>query len=270
MRLRAGLVAFAVCVVAGSAEAGPWATGRGHSYFKASYGFLNSNELANPDGSNSDIPDFLKQEVNLYAAVGLSSKWTAIGLLPIVRSSDLEDFGRETGFGDVQFGLQYQLGGGNSWAFAARAIAQAPTGDEERASGLLPTGTGVWETDMRLSVGGSFAGGRLYAFGEGGYLYRDTLRDAFVYDTQIGWNVGQRLVLAWSFRGVEPFDQAPEQSGFGSPVGFGDGVRYLSFGPTAIVKLGGGWGAQIDVTGVARTRNLARGTQFTFGLSYSR
>lgn len=270
MRVRVGLVVLALCGLAGSAQAGPWATGDGHAYFKLSYARLSSTELANPDGSKARIPRFIKQELYLYGAVGLTPKLTALLSLPALRSSDLENFGRETGVGDVQFGLQYQLGESGPWQFAARALAQAPTGDENRAEGLLPTGSGVWESDLRLSAGRSFAGGRAYGFVEAGYQSRAKLRDGFVYDVQVGWNAGQRLVLAWSVRGIEPFDQTLREAPIGSPVGFGDGTTYLSYGPSVIVKLGGGWGAQVDVSGATRTRNLAEGTQFSFGVSYSR
>lgn len=270
MSARSRLFALAVCALAGTAQAGPWPAGQGHSYFKLSYGRLDSTELANPDGSKATIPRFLKQEVYLYGAVGLTPKLTALLSLPALRSSDLEDFRRETGVGDVQFGLQYQLVSGRAWQFAARALVQAPTGDVNRAQGILPTGSGVWESDLRLSTGRSFAGGHGYGFVEAGYLYRETLRDSFIYDVQVGWNVGRRLVLAWTFRGVEPFDSSPREVPIGSAVGFGDGTTYLSFGPSAIVKLGGGWGAQLDVTGATHTRNLAEGTQFSFGISYSR
>lgn len=270
MRARAGLVALAACAVAGTAQAGPWATGKGHAYFKLSYGYLNSTELANPDGSKARIPRFVKEELYLYGAVGLTPKLTALVSLPALRSSDLENFGRETGVGDVQFGLQYQLGRSGAWHFAARGMLQAPTGDVNRAQGVLPTGSGVWESDLRLSAGRSFGGGRAYGFAEAGYQYRETLRDGLVYGVQVGWNAGRRLVLALSLRGLEPFDQTLRLEPIGSPVGFGDGTTYLAFGPSVIVKLGGGWGAQVDLTGATRTRNLAEGTQFNFGISYSR
>jgi hypothetical protein len=270
MRTRIGLVVTVLSALAGTAQAGPWPIGKGHSYFKLSYAHLDSTELANPDGSKANIPRFLKQEAYLYGAVGLTDKVTALASFPLLRSSDLEDFRRETGVGDVQFGLQYQLGQGGAWLFAARALAQAPTGDVNRAQGILPTGSGVWESDLRLSAGRSLAAGRGYGFVEAGYLYRETLRDSFVYEAQVGWNAGSRLVLAWTVRGVEPFESSPREVPLGSPVGFGDGTTYLAYGPSVIFKLGGGWGAQLDVTGVAHTRNLAAGTQFSFGISRSR
>ncbi len=252
------------------ASAGPWAVGRGHAYVKVGYGHLRSTVLANPDGSTVDIPRFTKRELYLYGAVGLTSQLTAIVNAPLRRSSDLQDFRRESGLGDVQFGLQAQLGQRGPWTFAVRALVQAPTGDVTRAEGILPTGSGVWEGELRLGAGRSLAAGRGYAFVELGHQTRETLRDGFVYDAQAGVNLGPRVVLAFNVRGLEPYDKAPREIALGSPVGVGDRVTYLTYGPSLIVKLGRGFGAQLDVTGIARARNLARGPQVNVGLSYAR
>ncbi len=252
------------------ASAGPWPVGRGHAYVKLGYGHLRSTVLANPDGSRADIPRFTKQELYLYGAVGLTPRLTAIVNAPLWRSADLEDFRRESGFGDVQFGLQAQLGQRGTWTFAVRGMAQAPTGDVTRAEGILPTGSGVWEGDLRLGAGRSLAAGRVYAFVELGHQVRETLRDGFIYDAQVGLNLGARFVVALNLRGLEPYDKAARDVALGSPVGVGDRVTYLTYGPSLIAKLGGGWGAQLDLTGVARARNLARGPQLSVGLSYAR
>ncbi len=252
------------------ASAGPWAVGRGHAYAKLGYGQLRSTVLANPDGSTVDIPRFTKRETYLYAAVGLSSKWTAIVNAPLWRSSALQQFRRESGFGDLQFGLQGQLGQRGPWTLAVRGLVQAPTGDVTRAEGILPTGSGVWEGELRLSAGRSLAKGRAYGFVELGHQTRETLRDGFVYEAQVGVNLGPRVVVALNARGLEPYDKAPRAIALGSPVGVGDRVTYLTYGPSLIVRLGGGLGAQLDVTGIARARNLARGPQVNLGLSYSR
>ncbi len=264
------LASACVALVAPLAHAGPWGPGQGHLYAKVSYGHLRSTELANPDGSLVEIPRFVKQEVYLYGALGLTPRLTAIASFPLVRSSDLEDFRRESGVGDVQFGLQYELGRRGPWTLALRGLAQAPTGDETLAEGLLPTGSGVWEGELRLSAGRSFAGGRLYGFVEAGHLARELLRDALVYDAQLGWNASPRLVLAFGVRGVETWDKSARDVAIGSPVGVGDRVTYLAFGPTAIVKLGGGFSAQLDVSGQTRARNLAKGPHVSVGVSYAR
>jgi hypothetical protein len=263
-------LALAPLLAASAAWAGPWPVGPGHAYVKLGYAHLRSTVLANPDGSTADIPRFTKQELYVYGAVGLTPGLTAIVSAPLWRSSDLEDFQRESGFGDVQFGLQAQLGRSGPWTFALRGLAQAPTGDVTRAEGLLPTGSGVWEGELRVSAGRSLAGGRGYGFVEVGHQTRETLRDGLVYDAQVGWNLGPRAVLAVNLRGLEPYDKAPRDTALGSPVGVGDRVTYLTYGPSLIVKLGAGWGAQLDVTGVARARNLARGPQLGLGLTYSR
>ena len=71
-------------------------------------------------------------------------------------------------------------------------------------------------------------------------------------------------------RGVEPFSKAPPATATGSPVGVSDRVTYTSFGPTLIVKLGGGVGLQFDLESAVNARNLAVGPVFRAGLSLSR
>ncbi len=264
-------VALALLALAAPAQAGPWPVGRGHVYAKASYEFLDSSRLAQPDGTLFDIPQFVKQGSGLYVAWGLSDRVTLIGDVPAWRSSDLEAFDREDGIGDVRFGAQLQLFRSGAWLFAARGIVQAPTGDETRGGGLLPTGSGAWEGEGVLGAGRSFAGGRGYGFVELGYNFRgEGLRDGVLYGGQLGWNVGRRLTLAANLRGVEPFSHEARDVAVGSPVGLGDRVTYAYYGPTAIVKLTRSLSLQLDVDRVFRARNLATGTTFRGGVAFSR
>lgn len=264
-------IAAALVVAASAAEAGPWAQGRGHVYLKLSVQRLRSTTLAAPDGTDFPIPRFVKQDAGLYAAIGLSDRFTLVADVPAWRSSDLEGFREESGIGDVRAGLQVQLGRSGAWVFAVRGTVQAPTGDETRAEGLLPTGSGVWEGDVVVGAGRSLAGGKGYAFFEvGPQLRGGGLRDGATYTAQIGWNVSPRVVVAANLRGVEPYSHAPRDVPLGSPVGVSDRVTYAGYGPTLIVKLGRGLGAQVDVDGAFRTRNLATGIVLRVGVSYSR
>lgn len=264
------LVVVACCGAPEPAEAGPWASGRGRSYLKIGYGRLVSTTLANPDGSQVAIPKFVKDDVVVFAAFGLDERVTLLADVPLVRRSDLQYFGSESAPGDVAFGAQVQLGARGRGVFAGRLVVQAPTGDETLAGGVLPTGSGVWEGEVQLSAGSTSPAGRVYYFAELGYRYRDVLRDGFTYGAQVGWNATPRLVLAWNLRGLEPWSDAAREVALGNPVGLGDGVAYLTFGPTAIVKLGAGLALQLDVEGSARERNLAVGTTWRMGVSWSR
>jgi hypothetical protein len=254
-----------------AAEAGPWATGKGHSYTKVGLGHLRSRTLVAPDGTAFDIPRFTKTEVGLYASYGLDDRFTAVLNLPAFRRSDLEGFGAEAGVGDVMLGLQMQLGRRGPWVFATRASVQLPTGDAERAEGLLPTGSGVHEGEVLLGAGRSLAGGKGYMFAEAGPVFRGgTLRDAFGYAAQVGWNVRPRLTVALNVRGVEPFSHKTRDVALGSPVGLSDRVTYLNYGPTVILGLRHGVSLQADVDQSARARNLARGLTYRLGVAYSR
>lgn len=268
---RAVAIALLLSGGASSASAGPWSAGRGHYYVKLGAGHLGSNVLASPDGTLHDIPRFTKREVSAYAAYGVTDRITAILSVPLVRSSALEDFRTESGMGDVTAGLQLEVSRRGPWILAVRGLGQAPTGDETRAEGLLPTGTGVWEAELAGSVGRSLAGGRGYAFVDAGHQVRGgALRDAFSYAAQAGWNARPRLVLAVNLRGVEPYDASAREVAIGSPTGLSDRVTSLSVGPTAIVTLGRGVALQVDADRTLRAKNIARGTTLRAGLSIAR
>jgi hypothetical protein len=272
MRARAAAAALALAA-APSAAAGPWALGRGQAYLKAGYDHLRSTTLATPDGTQFDIPRFRRDILSLYGAYGVSDRVTVMVDAPLWRSSDLADdpdeLARESGLGDVQAGLQVQLPARGAWTFALRAVAQAPTGDESRAQGLLPTGSGVWEGQLVLGAGRSLGGGRGWGFVEAGPQLRSGgLRDGFVYGAQVGWRLAPRLLAAANLRGVEPWSHdAPDQA-LGSFAGVGDRVTYLTYGPTLIVNVTPDLSLQADVEGVSRARNLAKGPVFRVGLSY--
>ena len=270
-------IAFLVLAVplATSAEAGPWAQGQGRTYLKLGAQRLRSTTLAHPDGTQSEIPRFFKDEVAIYVSHGLSRRVAVYGSAPLWRSSDLADIpdelGRESGFGDAQAGLQFQLGEGGGWTFAVRGTVQAPTGDETRAQGLQPTGSGVWEGEALLGAGRSLGGGRGWGFVEAGSQLRGGgLRDGLSYGGQVGWKVAPRLALALGVRGVEPWSSDAPAEALGSFIGVGDRVAYLTVGPTALVTVASGVGIQVDFESVLRARNLAKGPLVRIGLTFSR
>ena len=270
------LVGALACVLAAPAvEAGPWPQGRQHAYTKLSFQHLSARKYAQPDGTIFEIPRFRSSEWSFFGSFGLTDRLTLWANVPLVRSSDLDDdpdeLGRESGFGDLGFALQAQLGSHGGWVFAVRGAFQIPTGDETRSEGLQATGSGVFEGSGVFGAGRSLAGGRGYGFVEAGYKYRGGgLKDAFVYTAQLGWNAGRRVTFAWNVRGEEPFSHEPGTAGLNSFVGVGDRVTYVVFGPSAIFQLGRGWGVQLDVEGSFHARNLAKGPMFRAGVTYQR
>jgi hypothetical protein len=260
---------------ASSLTAGPWAAGKGHSYTKITYSHLRSTTLVSPDGTSFDIPRFTKDDVDIFAAYGVSRGVTALASIPLVRSSNLRDdpdeLHRETGIGDVAFGAQVQLGRRGPWVFAVRGVVQVPSGDETRAQGLLPTGSGVWEGQAVLSAGRSFAGGKGYGFVEVGPAFRGGgLRDGVVYAAQVGWNTNRRIVFAVNLRGVEPRSHEAPEIALGSFSGVGDRVTYLALGPTVIVGLTRSLALQMDGDAAFHSRNLAEGPTLRVGISFTR
>lgn len=263
-------LAVALSLAAGAAEAGPWAMGAGRVYAKLSYQGVRATTYAFPDGFKTTIPEFSRDDGQLYVAYGVSDGLTLIADVPY-RSSDLADdpdeLGREGGIGDVRAGLQVQLGRSGPWVFAARGLVQAPTGDETISEGLQGTGSGAWEGEAWLGAGRSLLGGKGYGFVELGYQYRGSgLRDGLVYALQLGWNTSSRLVLAANLRGVEPYSTEAGDRTPGSFVGVGDRVTYVAYGPSLIFKANEAVGVQLDVDGAFHTRNIAKGTAFRVGV----
>jgi hypothetical protein len=155
--------------------------------------------------------------------------------------------------------------------FAGRGLVQAPTGDETRAQGLLPTGSGIWEAEGRLGAGRSLGGGKGWGYVEAGYQYRGGgLRDGLVYEMQVGWSLAKRIAVAGNLRGVEPFSREAGSRTAGSFVGVGDRVTYVAVGPSLLVGLGRGWGVQLDFDTALHARNLARGPTYRVGFYHSR
>jgi len=277
MKRASAILPLCSCLLASppSVQAGPWAMGKGHFYTKLSVQHLRATELAQPDGTVFDIPRFDRTEVGFYGIVGVTDRIDVYASVPIVRSADLQDepdeLARQSGFGDLQVGLQGQVARSGPWVFALRGTLQFPTGDETLADGLLPTGSGAWEAEGLFGAGLSFARGKGYGYVEVGYQYRGSgLRDAFVYNVQAGWNVGSRVTLAVNLRGIEPWSQTPGDRTAGSFVGVGDRTTWAVVGPTAIVRLARDWGLQIDYDAAVRSRNLAKGPTFRAGITFQR
>ena len=272
-----GLVGFLSLLFASVASvyAGPWAAGKGHSYFKASFQHLGSRKLVSPDGTNFTIPHFTREEVAIFGLIGVSKDWTLHASLPLLRSSDLQDFpdelSRQNGFGDIQLGAQRQLGTSGGWIFATRATLQLPTGDVDRAGGLLPTGSGIYEGDIVFEAGRSIGGGKGWMFvGAGPQIRGGGLRDGVVFGGQTGWKITDTVSLMASARGVEPFSHDAPKTARGSFAGVGDRVAYAVLGPSILWNVTKKSGLQFDAEFVAYARNLASGPVFRVGYFLTR
>lgn len=258
--------AFVFCVLAaGELEAGPWGRDKGSLYLNLSYEFLSTRKLATPDGVVQAVPRFRLRQTGVYAAYGLTDRLSVIVDRLGFRTASLAQFDSASGIEDLRVGAQWELSRTGPWIVAARGIVQAPLGDESKGLGLLPTGSGAWESDLRASVGWSSSSGRAYAYGEMGYQARARgLRDAFIYEAQCGVVVYRGVWVQLNLRGLEPFATEPSDAAFTSPSGLGDGVTYASFGPSVILELGDRWGLQFDYEDAFRSKNLAVGPKFRF------
>ncbi len=270
-RLARAAAAVALALLPSVVAAGPWNRPPRGFYLKIGYNHLRATELATPAGEIVSIPAYTKDEATLYAEVGLTGRLTAVLDLVAWRASEIEGFDSAGGVGDLRLGVQAWLGRRGPWVFALRGTLQAPTGDETKGAGLLPTGSGVWEGDVVASAGVSLFRGRGWAQAGAGPQFRGGgLRDGFVYDAQVGGRLFGPVLLLFNLRGVQPWDTEPGDASTISPAGFGDGVTYLAYGPGLIVELARGVALQVDLDGAANVRNIAKGPTVRFGLSVSR
>ncbi len=251
-------------------RAQPWQLGAGHVSVGVSYTILSTTELATPDGNSIKIPRFARQETAVSGAYGATDRVTIIVGATLFAHTSIEAFDSAGGVGDVRLGIQALLVQRGPWTVGVRGIVQAPTGNANKGNGLLPTGTGAWEGDAVFSAGRSFAQ-RFFAFGEAGYHARGLgLRDTLVFNSQVGLITGSRVTLGWNVHGVQPYDSGPVSASLAVAAGLGDGVTFVSYGPSAAVRLNGGWSIVGGVDGTVHTRNLATGTAYRVGLAYTR
>lgn len=266
------VLAFFACLLGASAtEAGPWGRSKGGLYVNVAYEALGTTSLATPEGVIQTIPAYDLHQIGVYAAYGLSNRTTFVLDRLGFRRSSIEGFESASGLEDLRAGFQQHLGSVGPWLFAARGILQAPTGDETKGLGVLPTGSGAWEGDLRLSVGRSSPKGRLYGYAEIGHQVRGNgLRDGLVYEAQIGLWASRRSLLQLNVRGIKPYSSEPGEAAFTSPAGLGDGVTYTAVGPAIVFELGRGFGLQLEAEDAFHAKNLATGVKVRIKVFYSR
>lgn len=268
-RIRLPFLALSLLLAPRPAACGPWGPGEGHLFTKLTLGALASDELATPDGTIHEIPDFRRRDVTLYAAYGITDRFTLLAQAPIYRWSELEGFDEASGVGDLELGAGLELLRSGRFALAGMASVQAPTGDETKGDGLLPTGSGVWEGDARLSGGVLFPGDRGLAYLEAGYQLRaGGLRDAIVAEGHVEGRIASRLALGLHVSSVTPLGD--ERAAAGTPAGLGDGVQYLAYGPTLALDLPRGFGLHLEVEDTAAEKNVATGLTVRAGVSFRR
>ena len=263
--MRIPAIVFVGLLLGDMAVAGPWNREKGTLYFNVSYELLSTTELATPDGVVQTVPRFRLQQGGVYAAYGLTDSVTLLADRLGFRTATIADFDSASGLEDVRVGAQWQLPSSGRVVMAVRGVVQAPSGDPNKGLGLLPTGSGTWEGDVRFSIGSSSSGGRVYGYGEIGHNMRGSgLRDGLSYEAQLGVRASDRIWIQFNLRGLEPYSSTPGEGALTSPAGLGDGVSYTALGPALTLELGENWGVQMEIEDAVHATNLAVGPKFRF------
>ncbi|TNE43356.1 MAG: hypothetical protein EP343_33810 [Deltaproteobacteria bacterium] len=231
-------------------QAGPWSQNSGHFYVKASQAFMFGKESildGKPGGG-----DFFGSMTALYGEVGIYYGLQFQFLLPysvfrVTRSEN--EFYQLDSFLDSIFGVQWTppfLQKALGFPIALRFNTKVPLYDQgnltanedtQRIVGRFPIlGEGQLDFTLWLSVGGSIPKTNLYLYGEVGYRIRTNVfldqriknldlsfLDTFVFNTQVGYFILQKVLVMLNFNGAIPIgsEPSPFTKGF---VGIGLGL----------------------------------------------
>jgi len=275
--------------VSNSAQAGPWSRAPGKFYVKAHQGFLFSS-----DPTPAGVPEipYFDSTTSLYAEVGIFYGLQAQLFLPYkfarhTTTARDDEFYSISSFGDAIVGLQWtppflmkKLGIPIALRMNYKvAMYDFNTPDEQpgatNVSNKFPKlGEGQLDTTFWLSAGGNIPGVRgLYAFAELGYrlrseifivgngpLFNPTFQDCFVYNAQVGYFVGGKVLVMLNSVGIIPVE--------GDPNLFTKGM--IAFGLGLYIPVYKGLAIEVNADGSVYAVNADRMFSFGFGISYQK
>lgn len=155
-----------VCLMGISLQA-QWTQEKGKGYYKIGLWWLEAEEHYTSTGlvdPNATRGLFI---TNFFGRYGLSDKVTLIGYLPhtrVYQNTQVFSSGREnipgeqfSSLGDINLGLEYQLGKKSTWAYSISLSLGLPTGKVRGGSdGSYQTGDGEFNQQLRFHLGKSY------------------------------------------------------------------------------------------------------------------
>lgn len=261
------------------AVAGPWTKSGGEIYLKLSEGVFLSGDFVDPRASSrgavvgSLAPENLSLTTALYSEVGLFQGLHLQAYVPFVVGRNSFASGSSylsRGGGDLVLGVQWTPG---VFAFphALRADVKVPLYDVGQPKGFeavrFPArGDGQIDSTIWISLGDSLSILPAYAFAELGHRFRTSqfvgegdglaFLSSFVFAGQLGYKLGEQLVLAGNLNGVVPYGTDAVTKG------------YLTLGGAVFLPVLGGWSLEASLDGVAWAKNSSRGLSVGLGVSY--
>lgn len=140
---------------------GAWVKSQGEGYLQLGASYTSANSVYDSSGAKQAIPRFTEIATNVYGEYGITSRWTAGYLLPVLFTNQAEDAPSlstqksAAGLGDSIFANRYQLYAGPV-VFSAGLDIGVPTGNRNAA---IPLGDGETSVMPKLMLGGGFTAG---------------------------------------------------------------------------------------------------------------
>ena len=271
-----------ICLIGMSLQA-QWTQEKGKGYYKIEAWWLEADEHYTSTGlvdPNATRGLFI---TNFFGRYGLNDKVTLIGYLPhtrVYQNAQVFSSGREkipgeqfSSLGDINLGLEYQLGKKNSWVYSISLSLGLPTGKDRAGSdGSYQTGDGEFNQQLRFHLGKSYQLGEqpFYAKASVGVNQRskgfsDELRASVETGTRIFKDKLLTLVRAITIQSF--YNGSLDASNSNGSI-FANNVEVVNIGGEFIFRLSSklSWGLSGSYPIIGRV--LYRSTAFSTGISY--
>ena len=271
-----------ICLIGMSLQA-QWTQEKGKGYYKIGVWWLEADEHYTSTGlvdPNATRGLFI---TNFFGRYGLNDKVTLNGYLPhtrVYQNAQVFSSGREkipgeqfSSLGDINLGLEYQLGKKNSWVYSISLSLGLPTGKDRAGSdGSYQTGDGEFNQQLRFHLGKSYQLGKqpFYAKASVGVNQRskgfsDELRASVETGTRIFKDKLLTLVRANTIQSF--YNGSLDASNSNGSI-FANNVEVVNIGGEFIFRLSSklSWGLSGSYPIIGRV--LYRSTAFSTGISY--
>ena len=260
-----------------------WTEEKGKGYYKIGLWWLEADKHYTSTGlvdPNATRGLFI---TNFYGRYGLNDKVTLIGYFPhtrVYQNAQVFSSGREkipgeqfSTFGDINLGLEYQLGKKSTWAYSISLSLGLPSGKVRGGSdGSYQTGDGEFNQQLRFHLGRSYQLGeqRFYAKTSVGINQRSKgFSDEFRASIETGTKIFKdKLLTLIRANTIQSFYNGSLDASNSNGSIFANNVEVVNLGGELILRLNSklSWGLSGSYPVIGRV--LYRSPAFSTGVSY--
>lgn len=275
-------ITILVCLIGMSLQA-QWTQEKGKGYYKIGLWWLEAEEHYTSTGlvdPNATRGLFI---MNFFGRYGLSDKVTLIGYLPhtrVYQNTQVFSSGREniageefSSLGDINLGLEYQLGKKSSWAHSISLSLGLPTGKVRGGSDdSYQTGDGEFNQQLRYHLGKSYPLGkrRFYAKASVGINQRSKgFSDEFRASIETGTKLFKdKLLTLIRANTIQSFYNGSLDATNSNGSIFANNVEVVNIGGEFIFRLNSKFSWGLSGSYPVMGRVLYRSAAFSTGISY--